>query len=66
MKELIETIEELLSELADNYPADYNEIARGIAYYEKSLAQVTGRLVSHPWPITMLFVSVLVDEGRDA
>jgi len=48
VKKLIDKIEYALSQLADNYTADYNEIARGIAYYEKSLAQVTGKLVSHP------------------
>jgi len=44
--ELISTIQNLLSELADDFPAEYKEIARGIVYYEKSLAQVLGNMGS--------------------
>ena len=63
---MISTIEELLSELAEGYVADYYDIASGIVYYEKSLAQVIGRLFTQLWPTALLFVAVLVDRGRAA
>jgi len=63
---LISDIKELLSELGDDYPADYYDIASGIVYYEKSLAQVIGKFFTQLWPTALLFVAVLVDRGRAA